>query len=257
MTPRYVRFVIASVFFMAAVLLLDAPGLAMQATLGLATAAFVWFFVRRSPVDGRQIVCAIVVATLGEVVLSLGWGLYSYRNFLIPLYVPPGHGLFYLLAAESALQERIRERAPAIARGVMIAGSLIAAVSLVAFRDAWGFLWWLGALALMWKSRNRLLLSACFVYTILLEWAGTAIGNWVWAAEVPFVRLHSANPPAGVGILYILLDLIVVAITTRFMPVAGAAEGAESSPSVPRPISPAAFPAAAGHPSAFASEAAE
>ena len=34
---------------------------------------------------------------------------------------------------------------------------------------------------------------------------------------VPFTvgdqYLHSANPPAGVGILYILLDLIVVAIT--------------------------------------------
>lgn len=252
MTPRFVRFVIASVFFMAAVLLLDAPGLATQSMLGLATAAFVWLFVRRSPVDGRQIVCAILVATLGEVVLSLGWGLYSYRNFMIPLYVPPGHGLFYLLAAESALQERIRARAPAITRGVMIAGSLIAIVSLVAFRDAWGFLWWLGALALMATSRNRLLLSACFVYTILLEWAGTAIGNWVWAAEVPFVRLHSANPPAGVGILYILLDLIVVAITTRFMPAVGAAEAAEPYPSASYPTSPAA-----AHLCAFASEAVE
>ena len=48
---------------------------------------------------------------------------------------------------------------------------------------------------------------------MILEWVGTAIGNWRWAAEVPWVGLHSANPPAGVGILYILLDLIVVAIT--------------------------------------------
>lgn len=48
---------------------------------------------------------------------------------------------------------------------------------------------------------------------MILEWVGTAIGNWRWAADVPWVHLHSANPPAGVGILYILLDLIVVAVT--------------------------------------------
>ncbi len=81
----------------------------------------------------------------------------------------------------------------------------------------WGFLWWAGALAFITRSRNRLLLASCFVYTILLEWLGTAIGNWRWSAEVPFVGLHSANPPAGVGILYILLDLIVVWITMSVM----------------------------------------
>jgi hypothetical protein len=59
------------------------------------------------------------------------------------------------------------------------------------------------------------LLSACFVYTIILEFVGTAIGNWRWAPEVPFLGVHSANPPSGVGILYILLDLIVVAITSK------------------------------------------
>ena len=76
----------------------------------------------------------------------------------------------------------------------------------------------MGAMVLIFTSRNRLLLCACFVYTMILEWVGTAIGNWTWTAEVPFLRMHSANPPAGVGILYILLDLIVVAITTRLLP---------------------------------------
>jgi hypothetical protein len=99
-----------------------------------------------------------------------------------------------------------------VRRGV--AGTMIALLSLVVFRDTWGFLWWLGALALIGRSRNQLLLATCFVYTILLEWAGTANGNWLWAADVPFVGLHSANPPAGVGILYILLDLITVSLTS-------------------------------------------
>ena len=67
---------------------------------------------------------------------------------------------------------------------------------------------------LLLRSRNQLLLSACFTYTIFLEWLGTAIGNWHWTAVVPFVGLRSANPPSGVGILYILLDLITMAICT-------------------------------------------
>lgn len=199
---------------MTAVLLLDGPGLPRQFALSIVTAAFVFFFTRRLGADGRQIVIAIVVATAGEVVLSLGWELYSYRHALIPLYVPPGHGLFYLLAFASAQQEWLKEREAIITRAVVVAGSLIAVLSLVTMRDTWGFLWWLGALALIARSKNRLLLSACFAYTMLLEWAGTANGNWMWAAEVPFVGLHSANPPAGVGILYILLDLIVVAIAS-------------------------------------------
>lgn len=214
LSRTFVLFVAASAVFMAAVLLLDAPGAPRQLTLSCATAAFLWFFARRLPVDPRQIVTAIVVATLGEVVLSLGWGLYSYAHALIPLYVPPGHGLFYTLAAASAGQAWLRSRERAIVRAVMIAGTLNALISLALFRDVWGFLWWLGALALIARSRNQLMLATCFVYTILLEWAGTANGNWLWAADVPGVGLHSANPPAGVGILYILLDLITVSLTS-------------------------------------------
>jgi len=130
------------------------------------------------------------------------------------LDVPPGHGLFYTLAAETARQQAVRLRGTIITRWVVIAGSAIALFSLVLRNDVWGFLWWLGAVALIAVSKNRLLLASCFVYTIILEWVGTAIGNWRWAAEVPGLGLHSANPPSGVGILYILLDLIVVAITS-------------------------------------------
>src|SRR5690349_4332969 len=198
---------------MTALLLIDRDGLPQQLALGIATAGFLWLFVRHSAISARQVVCCIVVATAGEIVLSLGWGLYGYAHAVIPFYVPPGHGLFYTLAADTARQALFRRHAVAITRAVVLIGSALAVVSFVAKRDAWGFLWWLGALALIHTSRNRLLLSACFVYTMILEWLGTAVGNWRWAADVPWLHLHSANPPAGVGILYILLDLIVVAVT--------------------------------------------
>lgn len=197
---------------MAAVLLLDGDGLARQLSLGIATACFVFLFTRGTGVEGRHVLAACIVATLGEVVLSLGWGLYSYRHALIPLYVPPGHGLFYALAAATARQQGFRARGESIVKAVMVIGSVIAIISLLIARDVWGCLWWLGALGLVRVSKNRLMLASCFVYTILLEWAGTAIGNWRWAAVVPGLGLSSANPPAGVGILYILLDLIVMGI---------------------------------------------
>lgn len=215
MSARLLTFVSASGLFMAAVLLLDGPGVSRQLALGAATFAFLWLFARQFAIEPRQIVSAIVIASIGEVVLSLGWGLYSYQHALIPLYVPPGHGLFYTLATATALHPKLQQHSSAITRGAILGGSLLALVSLVWLNDVWGLLWWAAALLLIRHSRNGLLLSACFVYTILLEWAGTAIGNWRWAAEVPFVGLHSANPPAGVGLLYILLDLIVVAVAGR------------------------------------------
>ena len=52
-------------------------------------------------VDGherRQLVVVVVVATLFEITFSIIWGLYVYRFENLPLYVPPGHGLIYLLA---------------------------------------------------------------------------------------------------------------------------------------------------------------
>lgn len=212
----FTLYVALAAAFMAAVLLLDRDGLVPQALLGLATAGVVWMLCRRLQIAPAQVLCCVIVATTGEVVLSLGWGLYSYQHAIIPLYVPPGHGLFYVLALATSRQPALQKHERTITRAVVIAGTVIAAISLVFRGDTWGMLWWAGAAALLVTSRNQLMLSACFAYTILLEWAGTANNNWFWIADVPFVGLTSANPPAGVGILYILLDLIVVAITMRF-----------------------------------------
>lgn len=209
MQRRFATFLIAAALYIPALLLTDTRGLVPQLLLGLATLMFLALFARD---ERREVIFAILVATTGEVVLSLGWGLYTYRNALIPLYVPFGHGVFYALAAQSARQPVLQRHARAITRSVLVAGSVIAAVSLIFFRDQWGLLWWIAAAILILRSRNQLMLSTCFIYTMLLEWIGTAVGNWHWAAVVPGLGLHAANPPSGVGILYILLDAITVAI---------------------------------------------
>jgi len=208
----FLAWVAASAAFMAAVLLLDRDGVVPQLALGGATAVFLALFVRALDIEPRPVLWCVAVASTGEVVLSLGWGLYAYHHALIPLYVPHGHGLFFALAMATSRQDFFRRHAALLTRFVFTSGTALALWSLAARHDAWGFLWWIGALLLVRASRNQLMLAACFTYTIVLEYAGTAIGNWRWAAEVPFVGLHSANPPAGVGLLYILLDLIVMGI---------------------------------------------
>ncbi|HMD36356.1 MAG TPA: hypothetical protein VKH42_15375 [Vicinamibacterales bacterium] len=210
---RFVAFAVGTAVFIPALLTIDRDGLVPQLAFAAITFTFLFASTYRSRVPRLQILAAILVATLGEMFLSLVWGLYGYKHFLIPLYVPPGHGIFYALAAETAEQDGIRQRERVIVPGVLVAGTLLAVINLIMRGDTWGFLWWAIVLMLIRSSGNRLMLSACFVYTMYLEWVGTAIGNWYWNPYVPFVGLHSANPPAGVGILYILLDMIVVALT--------------------------------------------
>lgn len=209
------RLLLAAALFVPVVLLLDGDGLTRQLALGTATALFLWLVVRHTGVDGREVALAVGIASLGECVLSVGWGLYGYRHALIPLYVPPGHGVFYALAAATARAPWLRERAKQITMTIVAAGWVVAVTTLILFGDTWGLLWWIGALLLLWRARDPLLLSSCFVYTMALEWLGTGLGNWRWAAVVPGVGLRAANPPSGVGILYIVLDLLVVGAAAR------------------------------------------
>jgi hypothetical protein len=51
---------------------------------------FLWWL---RQADARQQLCltaCVVYATIGEIFLSLVWGLYDYRLANIPLFVPPG-----------------------------------------------------------------------------------------------------------------------------------------------------------------------
>ena len=202
-------FVILAAAFVAAVLRLDGPGVFTQLLLGGGTAAFVYVACRRLEVAPVPVFCCVMVAMTGEVILSLGWGLYSYRHALIPLYVPAGHALFYALAVVTARQPALQRREKLITRIVLGVMASVAMISLYLYGDTWGLLWSAAAIALIGVSRNQLMLSACVTYTVMLEWAGTLNGNWRWAADVPYLGLRSANPPSGVGLLYVLLDLIV------------------------------------------------
>jgi hypothetical protein len=71
----------------------------VQYVVGATTWLVLLVAIRRASPDIRlQAVAMVLVATALECVASLVLGLYRYRHHNVPLYVPPGHGLFYLAA---------------------------------------------------------------------------------------------------------------------------------------------------------------
>lgn len=203
-------FVFAASLFVPVMLIGDGPDVRLQLLNGAMTGLLVWTAVRSGSVPGIQVATAMAIATTGELILSLGWGLYSYRFAAIPWYVPPGHGLFYLLAAESAAHPFVLRNRERVVRTVLVLGSLAAALGLVLASDQWGLLWWFGAVAMIVFTRSGLLVACAWIYTTPLEWLGTWNGNWIWFRDVPGIPLFSGNPPSGVSILYGLLDVLTL-----------------------------------------------
>src|SRR5262245_8910376 len=78
-------------------------GQGRQLLLGLLTAAVLAGLLLLHPRSIRvQTLGVVAIATLGEVVGSLIWGLYSYRLDNLPAFLPPGHGLVFLCGVSLA-----------------------------------------------------------------------------------------------------------------------------------------------------------
>ncbi len=171
------------------------------------------------PRRGALVAC-LVLATAGEAVLSLAWGLYRYRLGNIPLFVPPGHVLLFYLGT------RLAERLPDGAEWA-IAAAGCAAVAAFAWtgHDTMGPLLFALFLACMLVSPSRKLYATMFALSLAMEVYGTRIGNWTWAARVPGLGLTAANPPVAAGAFYAVLDLLVVSAAAALARARGSAAG--------------------------------
>ena len=149
----------------------------------------------------------LVIATAGEMVLSLGWGLYIYRLENIPLFVPPGHALMLLLGI--ALSRHLRE-----ATALAIIGGAAAYVLVTAATgfDTLGIpLFLLLAAASLAMPAQRRLYASTFALSLMLELYGTWLGNWSWPRDVTGTPLVTTNPPGASGAFYSALDALVAA----------------------------------------------
>jgi len=166
------------------------------------------FWLRQAPPDDQvALVACVVYAALGEIVLSLVWGLYEYRLGNIPLFVPPGHALMLMLGWSLA------RRMPEIAARTILGGAgaytLLAAI---AGLDTLAVpLYLMLAVSVLALPAHRRLFASSFILTLTLELYGTTLGNWYWHREVPWVGLVTTNPPAIAGAFYCTLHALAIA----------------------------------------------
>jgi hypothetical protein len=173
----------------------------------------------RIPVQRRaQTLGVIVFATIGEITGSLIWGLYTYRLENLPMFVPPAHGLVFLTGMSLALAFARHAR---VVVGVAAAAAVtwgVLGLLAIPRRDVAGALGIPLLLLFFWRSRNRAIYAGVFVVVAALEFYGTAIGTWRWAAEIPGLGIPNGNPPSGVASGYIWFDVMALLIAPFLIP---------------------------------------
>ena len=184
-----------------------------QPLISLWVWALFLLLVLRSPgAARRELIACVLLASAGELVLSLGCGLYDYRMGGIPLFVPPGHVLLYTLGSIAAA--RMPPRLPAV---IALAAALGALALAVAGLDRLSLpLTLIFLAALRWGPAPRLY-AAMFVLALVMELWGTWLGNWHWRAQVPLLGWATVNPPFAAGAFYAVLDWLV-GISVRSRP---------------------------------------
>jgi hypothetical protein len=187
-------------------------GLLLDRTLELpaqtAGSVLVWAVMlralHRAEGDLRIIIIACLAwSSLGEVIGSLMWGLYKYRLYNIPMFVPPGHVLMLLMALYVAQRMRVI---------VLVGAPATAAVYAMYAGFSGSDTFSLAITPLLFVAlvlgRNRAVYAATFLLAIALELYGTSLGNWRWELHAPGLEISMANPPLCIGALYCLRDAL-------------------------------------------------
>ena len=188
----------------------DLPG---QLAIGALVWALTLALLAPLPAGERRFYLAcIAIATAGELFLSLVWGLYTYRLGNVPLFVPPGHALMLMLGV--ALTRRMPE---SVARAILGgAGAYTILAALYGLDTLAVPLYLLLAVSVLSLPSHVRLFASSFVLTLTLELYGTALGNWTWDREVPWIGLVTTNPPAIAGAFYCTLHALAVAVKFLF-----------------------------------------
>ena len=212
-------YAIAFAGFVAVALPLDRATSALeQSALGLTAWIFLAVALRLQPPTVRvQIATLVVVATLLEIIGSIVWGAYRYRLENLPLYVPAGHGLFYLAALRVASLPLLERHARRIVIAVTVGATLWMLYGLARppLPDLLGFVTWAIFMRFIVRGRYPLLYAVSFAMTTALELYGTGLGIWRWAPVLPGLMLPAGNPPTGIGAGYAAMDALTRRIVGR------------------------------------------
>jgi hypothetical protein len=156
-----------------------------------------------------QTLLVVAVATCGELLGSIVWGLYTYRLENLPSFVPPAHGLVYL--GGYALARSLGPRLVPLALVAVLAWGA-SGVTVLPREDFGGAL---GALLLalfLVRGRAPAVYAGVFVVVAGLELYGTWLGTWTWAETAPGTPITQGNPPSGIASGYVLFDIAALAL---------------------------------------------
>lgn len=171
-----------------------------------------WVLRSASRIERGRLVACVIWATLGEFFLTEGAGLYEYRIGIVPPYVPFGHALLFWLGITVT-----RWIEPTVQALLRVLATALTLACLWRFGDQQS-LWLLLVFAVMVRfGKSSSVYGAMFVLALALELIGTRIGTWRWAAVDPTFGLSTTNPPVAAGVLYCVLDGIVL-ISHRLIP---------------------------------------
>ena len=182
----------------------DLPG---QLAIGAVVWALFLALIAPLPAPERRVYLACVaIATAGELFLSLVWGLYTYRLGNVPMFVPPGHALMLMLGFS------LTQRMPETVARAILGGAGVYTIAAAAYGlDTLAVpLYLMLAVSVLSLPAHARLFASSFVLTLTLELYGTALGNWAWDREVPWVDLVTTNPPAIAGAFYCTLHALTI-----------------------------------------------
>jgi hypothetical protein len=213
--PALVTLLTVSVWTVGGLLLDSRVGHTGQLILGVVTVGlFVAVLSLHTPAVRLQALGVVVIATVGEIVGSLIWGLYSYRLDNIPAFVPPGHGLVYLAGFSLATVFAGRSWVPLAVASAAAAVWGIAGLTVLPATDVAGAIGCAFLILVMLRTR-RAVYAGVFIVVAALELYGTAIGTWTWESTVPGLGFSQGNPPSGVASGYVVFDVLALSLAAR------------------------------------------
>jgi hypothetical protein len=211
----------------------DLPG---QLLLGLVTVLALVVALRAvSPERRAQTLVVVVVATCGEIVGSIVWGLYTYRLENLPAFVPPAHGLVYLGGVALAGLAAGRER---LLVGFALAAVLawgVAGVTVLPREDLGGLLGAVLLAVFLLRGRAPATYAGVFAVVAALELYGTALGTWRWAEVAPGTSITQGNPPSGIASGYVFFDIAALALAPVALALTRRARRSRSARGAPLP----------------------
>jgi hypothetical protein len=176
---------------------------------GLTAIAYLVVYQNTSKVIKKLMLYGILIALGGEVVFSLGFGMYHYRLQNVPLYVPLGHTLVYACVAHLTKEPYIKKHQTIVIRILFTLMIGYCLVFLIFANDLLGFLC---MLVILWvfhrRPETKLFSLWMFFIVAYLELLGTYYQCWYWP-KLWFDTISwvpSANPPSAISVFYFGFD---------------------------------------------------